>query len=131
MILCMSKVILIALLLMSLPVTVSAADKWTTLDTSLQVAYSGVLITDWVQTLHATRDRNNHFENGFAGNFIGKYPTKRNVNYYFSSILIGNAAISYLLPKPYRTIWQTINIFIEYNVVQSNRRHGIGVKFYF
>lgn len=62
---------------------------------------------------------------------LGKYPSKRDVNIHFARWLIIHPVISYLLPKPYRTIWQSVYIGYEYDVVQNNRRVGLGVNLHF
>ncbi len=140
----MSKLILIVFLFTASPLTAIAGDpyKWTWEDTALQTVYSGFLVADWSQTLHTARDHitQHNFRTGFtpyyesqdgAQRFIGKYPSKRNVNMYFTTMMIGHAAVSYLLPKPYRTIWQSFYIIYEYDTVQKNRDIGLGVNLHF
>ncbi len=136
----------------ALPLTASASDsnKWTWEDTGLQIVFSGILAADWAQTLHIARSAKNFYynpsfnseagigyayagtyESGGAERFIGKYPSKRDVNVYFATMLIGHAAVSYLLPKPYRTIWQGSYIIYEYDVVRRNRNLGLGLSLHF
>ena len=110
----------------------SASDlsKWTWEDTALQTVYSGLVAADYAQTLHITRDPVHYYE-AEADRFIGKYPSKRKVNAYFSAMLLGHTAISYLLPKPYRTIWQGAYISYEYNTIQENRSIGLGISLHY
>ncbi len=128
----MKWVILIILLTIVFPLTVSASDpaKWTWEDTALQTVYSGLLITDWAQTLHIARNPGHYYEKE-SERFIGKHPSKRDVNIHFATNLIGHAAVACLLPKPYRTIWQSIYIIYEYDIVQNNRDIELGVSLHF
>ena len=102
--------------------------SWTATDTTLQLTFSTLLIMDWTQTLHIVRNKDKYYE---TNNMLGEYPSKRDVNRYFFTSLVGHAAVSYLLPKPYRTIWQSVYIIIEYDVIQKNRDLGIGISMHF
>ena len=144
----MKRILLIVALLIALPSAASASDKsdnskWTWEDSGFQVVYSGLLITDWTQTLHVARndspssciDKDGvitcyvpfHEQNSL----LGEQPSKKRINTYFATNLILHAAISYLLPKPYRTLWQGVWIGIEYDVVSNNRKTGIGISLHF
>lgn len=142
----MTKTTVVALLLLLAgfaPTQAAERTDWTRTDTGLQLAYSAVLIADWSQTLRIARSIKNIRENPTGGvlyyyernsmtqRSIGKYPAKRNVNVHFATSLLGHAAISYLLPKPYRTIWQSAYIFYEYDIVKKNRDIGLGLSLHF
>ena len=102
--------------------------KWIWGDTVLQATYTVLHVMDWTQTLHGARNPSETYE----GNpIIGKYPSKGKINSYFIITLIGHTAISNYLEKPYRTLWQGIWIYYEYDTVQNNRGSGIGVNLHF
>ena len=128
----MKRILLIVVLLLTLPAIASASDrsKWTWEDTALQAIYSGMIAADYAQTLHIARDPVHYYEDE-SERFIGKHPSKRDVNAHFATALLGHAAISYLLPKPYRTIWQSVYIICEYNIIQENRNIGLGISLHY
>lgn len=133
-------IIIFLILVFSTSILAYEPDKWTWEDTALQSIYSGILVADWAQTLHIARDiktrhninsgRTPYYESE-SERFIGKYPSKNDVNFYFTTMLIGHAAVSYLLPKPYRTIWQSVYIVYEHDIVQGNRDLGLGLSLHF
>lgn len=106
------------------------AQKWTTLDTGLQLTYTVAHVMDWTQTLHIARNPNKYYEKN-ADAYIGKHPTKKKVNAYFAPTFLIDTVISYSLPKPYRTIWQSFRIGMIYSTVQANRHIGIGISLRF
>lgn len=126
------RIVFVTFLLITIPFTASASDpnKWTWEDTALQTIYSGLLISDWSQTLHISRNPVHYYEKK-SDQFIGKYPSKRDVNVHFTTMLLGHAAVSYLLPKPYRTIWQSVYIIYEYDIIQDNRNIGLGINIHY
>ena len=101
---------------------------WTWGDTVLQTIYTTFHVMDWSQTLHIARNPQKFTE---ANPILGKHPSEGRVNSYFALTLLGHTGISYLLPKPYRTIWQGTWIYVEYDVVQQNREAGIGISLSF
>ena len=114
--------------------------KWTSVDTGLQATYTVLHVMDWTQTLRIARDHKTGHNARVGGepyyeakidNIIGKYPTKEKVDTYFMSTLILHSIISYSLPKPYRTIWQSFWIGVEYNQIQRNRDIGLGISLHF
>ena len=124
---------IMALILMLLIVGcgwVEAQDEWTNQDTALQLTYTVAHVMDWNQTLHIARNPDRYYEKGCDA-FIGYHPTKRKVNAYFASTLLLHTVIAYTLSKPYRTVWQSVWIGVEYNQIQRNREIGLGVSLHF
>jgi len=103
-------------------------NRWTTMDTSLEVIYGAFHVMDWGQTLHFVRNPDRYFE---TNNILGRYPSEGRVNSYFALTLAGHAAVAYILPKPWRTIWQSVWIGIEANQVECNRQVGVGISLHF
>lgn len=102
-------------------------DPWTLQDTILQGAFTAVTVIDWLQTRQVAKNPSRYEENN---KFLGKHPTMREVNSYFVFYIISHAGVSYFLPKPYRAIWQSFYIGMEFDAVQSNYGYvGFGIKF--
>lgn len=132
----------ILLTIFVLPAFAEDADKnkWTALDTSLQIATSTLIAIDWMQTYSANvrpRRGESFKESGFARTFIGEHPTAGKINSYFIVCSIAHPVISYLLPKtmnvygtnvPVRNIWQGIWFGIEANQVATNYSVGIRIR---
>lgn len=131
-----SLVIALAIVVLLVSTGYSAEEnrKWTSLDTGLQVTYTFLHITDWSQTLHASRRRsyrNQPLCYRETNPVLGDNPSTGRINSYFASTLLLHSAIAYILPKPYRTIWQSFWIGAEYSAVQQNREYGLGVSLHF
>jgi hypothetical protein len=112
----------------SSPARGEGKSTWTTMDTSLEVVYGAFHVMDWSQTLHFVRNPERYYE---RNNILGRYPSEGRVNSYFALTLAGHAAVAYVLPKPWRTIWQSIWIGIEANQVNRNRELGVGISLHF
>lgn len=128
--------IVIILLLLSSPAIASESSKWTWENTALQTIYSGLWIADWCQTLHAARNPKKYRETNKA---LDIHPSTNQVNRHFARWIVIHPLISLALPKEItilkikmhpRTLWQSIYIGYEYNVVQQNRLE-IGLSFHF
>ncbi len=120
--------------------------SWTAGDTALQAAVIATLAVDRAQTVYiATHgvttetcysgssggcfEKQEYYESGWARNFIGSHPTHGQVNRYFATAALLHTGVAYILPKPYRTIWQSFWIGVEAYTVQSNVNAGISVRF--
>lgn len=136
------KIIISVEIFLAIALPAQAEDKnaWTATDTALQATYTVLHVMDWSQTLHIARNHVHCYPNGTGiacaldyedNSLLGEHPSIGLVNSYFASTLVLHTAVSYILPKPYRTIWQAITIGIEYGTVQHNRRTGIGVNLHF
>lgn len=124
------KVIAIALLFLTFSLPCYASDdpyKWTPTDTALQVVFLTTLDIDRAQTAYGSKYR--YEETGFARSYIGPHPSAGQVNGYFASCALLHTGIAYVLPKPYRTIWQSFFIGVEYNSIRHNINAGISVRF--
>ena len=120
--------ILFLLLFIILPHVSHAADDpaaWTTLDTALQIAFTAVAVMDWRQT----RDIHNHPAAHEENRYLGAAPDARKINTYFTVMIVGHAAASYYMPKPWRTVWQAVWIGTEWETVRWNRSMGLKIAF--
>lgn len=103
--------IIIILLLSSLFAFLANAesDKWTTQNTLLEVTGQTLRLIDFGQTLQIARQPERY---GEKNSIMGEHPSTEKVCAYFATYMIGSFAISYFLPEPYRTAWQSINIIL-------------------
>ena len=127
----MRRTTMIALLLLTLvaaPAHSGEKADWTWTDTGLQATYLTLHTMDWAQTLHMSRNPDKFYENN---GLLGLHPSEGRVNSYFAVTALGHTAVSYILPKPWRTVWQGFWITTEYAYVQHNRKIGVGSSLHF
>ena len=134
---------LIFLILLNFTTSAFAFDEWTKTDTALQATYTVLHVIDWGQTASCANGGWHKFETSTDSRgttitqhqrsemnpILGKHPTPSVVHIYFASTLIANTIISYVLPKPYRTIWQGLGIGVEVWAVGNN--YNVGVRGFF
>lgn len=135
------KRILLACLLLCVCTTTTQADDWTKMDTALQTAFVAATVADWAQTRQissqpefsrpADRTIRSYTQTRYRemNPILGEHPSTRAVNTYFVTYIITHTTISYLLPKPYRTIWQSVFVGVEIAYVRSNYNIGLKIKF--
>lgn len=98
--------------------------RWTWVDYSLQATASALVLADWSQTSWGQR------HGGMELNpILGRHPNGTATAGYFGGLLALHAGVAALLPKPYRTIWQSIWIGLEGHATLKNARLGIGFAF--
>ena len=110
------------------PAHSSEKADWTWTDTGLQVTYLTLHTMDWTQTLHIARNPDKYYE---MNQTLGRHPSEGRVNSYFAATALLNTGAAWLLPKPWRTMWQVGFIVDRYAYVQHNRRIGIGISLHF
>ena len=119
------KFLLVLLFICLMVIPVNASD-WNKTDTAFQIVYTTLHFIDWWQTLDIARNPDKWSE---TNPILGDHPSVGRVNAYFTLTLIGHTAISYILPKDYRRIWQVVWIGIEAGYVVHNYRAGIRIRF--
>ena len=98
--------------------------SWTWQDTTREIIYTGLHVTDWMQT-----------RQGISGGMkelnpiLGEHPSMGKIDTIVGLSLMGHILISGLLPKPYRTILQYITIGIESGAVIHNYNGGVRIEF--
>ncbi len=102
--------------------------RWTAADTALQATFLLVTAVDWAQT------RSAHV--GYEGPdypyeetnpFLGKHPSALRIDSMIAASMVGHTLVAYLLPKPYRTLWQLGWITVESATVVKNH-YSAGVR---
>lgn len=114
---------LILILLLASP---ALADEWTRADTYREVAYLALHCADWSQTLTIADNPQKWNE---TNPILGSHPSRGDVNTYFIATGLLHPVISYVLPRPWREVWQYGTIGLEVVVVGNNARIGIGFSF--
>lgn len=100
------------------------AQEWTKENTQWETAYFVTRIIDWGQTLEIQRNPK-YYE---LNQFLGKHPTRGEINRYFIVTGIGHLVISNYLDE-WRLPWQQASFFYSLGVVSRNFEMGIKVKF--
>ncbi len=100
------------------------AVEWTAQDTALEVAYLGLHLADWRQTVTIAEDPGRWHEHNPV---LGRHPSRAQVNALFIAGAVLHPVVSYLLPRKWRTAWQASGIGLELLCVGNNAWAGIAV----
>jgi len=92
------------------------------LNDSLLIASSGLLIADWKQTLVIAKNPDMYYEKNVI---IGKHPSEDKVNLYFGTCLLGNVLLPKLLTDKQQTYWYVGLIILESVVIRQNLQLGL------
>jgi len=129
---------------LALPASTWAKD-WTTADTMRQAAVTALFVVDWGQSRWIARNgfREFTFRNPDTAAkeeititaeafhetnpILGRHPSVGRVNNYFAAMIVGHAAISYVLPPAWRQAWQYVYIGYELKTVTHNRSIGVRI----
>jgi hypothetical protein len=116
--------------LLALPLMCKAEDErqWTRADTMLSGIYVGAQFVDWLQTREICRHPELHESNPA----LGAYPTAGAINRHFVKTTVIDLLLAYVFKKvapPWvsRT-FQSVNIGIEIDCININRKNGIRVN---
>ena len=107
------------------------AQNITTPQIALEAAFDAALIADYQQsskidgfcdgrincTIHETNP------------LLGDDPGKARLHNYFVTAALAHAAISYVLPDKYRTLWQASSLGVEIGVISRNKHLGLKWNF--
>ncbi|HTT70588.1 MAG TPA: hypothetical protein VMG32_05150 [Anaeromyxobacteraceae bacterium] len=124
----MTRALLIGLALAAAG-SASAHDAWTPADTALEAAAATLQVLDWSQSLYLAHGGPiAHGHDGEESNpLLGSRPSYAKVNAYFAGTFAAHLAIAYLLPRPYRALWQVLWFGVEGDAVVHNM--NIGCRF--
>lgn len=116
---------LLALLLAARP-ALALCDGWTGTDTALEAGFQTLVVVDWSQTLNFTQHPRPTWGNGYETNSVlGHYPSRDRINTLIPLGMLAHAAVSCLLPAPYREAWQGLSFMAEAHAVMFNYSVGI------
>lgn len=115
-------------MLFGVPFNSFAFDEWKSHNTVLQATATALIVADWAQTRQFV-----HNQPGTGQPYEKVNPFLRHnpdiVDIYFPACIILNAAVAYVLPEPYRTVWQSGSIVFEAVIVERNHSLGVKIKF--
>jgi len=122
----MKKVMVVVILLVA---TVGYAGDWTKEDTYREIAFTGLLTIDYLQTRTIVNNPDKYFE---RNPIESRHPSQKSVDIYMASCAILHPVVSYLLPQKSekwkwmnRENWQYITIAIEAGSTAYNLSLGI------
>ncbi len=109
------------------PALLRGVPGWSAANTLLEVGYGLVSLLDWGQTRNviAPGKSGRHELNPV----LGSHPSPAAVDLYFLGAALGHAALSVVLPHPWRESWQTLSLGVEGGVVGRNLVLGTGFGF--
>jgi len=104
------------------PTRLACAADWSTGDTVREVIAEGLIATDFAQTRTIAANPQQWSE---LNPLLGSHPSVGKVNLLAVGVLIAHPVISYLLPRPYREVFQYVTIGVEATAVSHNYQIGI------
>lgn len=109
---------LVAILIIAFfaPSSAHGAERWTERDTAVEVAFVAIVAIDYSQTRWTLNQPTGEEYNPL----LGKHPSQgRLIAGCLASVGL-HAAITHVLPREWRTVWQTISIAVEVANVGMN-----------
>ena len=113
------------LLALALVASTARAAEWTPADTHRELAFTGLLLLDTLQTHNISHVPTYQEENPI----LGPHPSNAAVNRYMLGCAVGHYVISRMLPEKDRRYWQWLTIGIEGGVVAHNFYIGVHAPF--
>jgi hypothetical protein len=120
---------LVAIVLVLALITDAKADAWTKTDTMFELSYAAVAIADAMTTADIRNHDTLEEDMPVARALLGRNPEPLPTAAYFAGTIAVHYAISRLLPKPARNLWQTSSIAFNANIVANNYQLGLRVGF--
>ena len=102
-----------------------AAADWSSADTKREVAWQIINVIDWGTTL----DIENYPDITEGNIFMGRNPTRDQVNFYMAGYAVIHYVVSSALKPKYRKVWQYITIIDSANAITNNFRLGLRINF--
>jgi hypothetical protein len=103
------------------------------------MAVISLQVADWGQTRAIANGYTSEYTDGngikktrayYETNILlGKHPSTGRVDTYFAASIVGHTAVAYLLPQPYRRIWQSLFVIVEAHFVIRNDSIGLKIDF--
>lgn len=119
----------------------SGSRTWTKADTVRQAAVVALQVADWHQTKRLATERTptvlvekpdgssttyfSRYRHEEWNPILGERPSRAKIDLYFVGSIVGNAAVSCLLPSNWRGAWQYISIGVEAGFVAHNIEIGV------
>ena len=127
----MKKTILILIIILAIPASSYAwerapENRWT-MENTLWEGFNVIVQTiDWGQSYNIVNNPDRYYE---TNKLLGPHPSKKEVDKFFITSIVGHAVISYVLPKDYRQAWQLITLGMHIENAGKNYAIGLRVDF--
>ncbi len=122
-----APLVLVALVLGSATTALAADDArtWTKTDTVLEASFVAMELADYSLTMNILHRRAEGYSE--TNWLLGHHPSVARVTGFGAAFLVAHGVTSYLLPRPYRTWWQTLTLAYASGAVVHNL--AIGLRF--
>ena len=107
-------------------VTSCASAPWSKGDIAREVAWQGIHLIDWSQTLEIADNPSHYYE---TNPLMGKHPSRDMVNLYMGTSALLHPLITNALPSSCRPWWQWITISVSSTLVINNYSIGLHGRF--
>jgi hypothetical protein len=104
----------------------ASADEWNRQDIVFEATYLALHVVDWGQTLDIVERKDEYHERNV---FLGKHPTRADVNKYFAATALLHIGIAHLLDRPARNYFQIGTIALEAVVINNNFQIGLKLNY--
>lgn len=121
--------ILLTISLSCLPNTAAMADDMTTADNVREGLFAGLVLIDYKQSTDMKHHPGIHEINPVVSHFSGKHPSDPAFSAWCAGTVAAHYAISTLLPRDARHIWQYVTLSVEGANVVSNFSIGLRMSF--
>ena len=119
------KGLLVSLSLLLFAARTEASDHhWTRTDTALEVSYIALETMDLLTTSVVAAQPSKYRE---VNPLLGAHPSHLEIDAFFAATTLAHVGISYLLPSPYRRVWQLTTVAVKAGFVGWNVHAGIQV----
>lgn len=125
----MKKLIVVAALAFATSAKADWPEKWTPTDTAFQLAFVGALTLDLWQTVYIGSPERCPTILYEMNPLLGRCPKPSRTAVYGVTAAAGAFAVAWLLPQPYRRIWQSVWIATEVGMVTRNFSLGVRLTF--
>jgi hypothetical protein len=117
--------IFIILVFLIIPISSTAADKWSNQDIALETTWQMLHLIDWGTTL----DIAGHPDRYELNPILGEHPDRGTIHAYMAAGALLHLAVTHLLPSEYRPWFQGITIGISGICVGKNLSAGLALRF--
>lgn len=109
-----------------LPLTARGSDRWTTIDTASEITFAAIVAVDYAQTrwnLDTDVNGDGRLEGYEQNPLLGRHPSRAALGAWCLASVAAHAAVSYVLPREWRTAWNVVTITVEAANVGLNFDH--------
>lgn len=98
--------------------SIAHADEWTKTNTALQLTWTAMHVLDWSQTRAIAKNPDRYWEK--VNPILGTHPSVSKVDTYFAATTVGSLLVAYVLPHPWREVFQGASIGVSAYCISIN-----------